>query len=61
MLNHPSVRRNIEILAARGDMVIEPATGDLASGLTGKGRMAEPEDIVKEIITFLSKKKAINL
>ncbi len=58
MLNHPSVRRNIEILAARGDMVIEPATGDLASGLTGKGRMAEPEDIVKEIITFLSKKKS---
>ncbi len=61
MLNHPSVRRNIEILSERGNMIIEPATGYLASGLTGKGRMAEPENIVKEIITFLSKKKTINL
>jgi phosphopantothenoylcysteine decarboxylase/phosphopantothenate--cysteine ligase len=58
MLEHPSVRRNIELLEKRGNTIIEPATGDLASGLSGKGRMAEPEDIVREIITFLSKKKS---
>ena len=38
-----------------------PPTGELASGLTGKGRMAEPEEIVKEIKTFFSKKKIISL
>ena len=57
MLNHPATTINIETLKAFGNIILEPPSGELASGLTGKGRMAEPEDIVKEILNFLSKKK----
>jgi phosphopantothenoylcysteine decarboxylase/phosphopantothenate--cysteine ligase len=57
MLNHPATKINIETLKAFGNLILEPASGELASGLTGKGRMVEPEDIVKEIIKLLSKKK----
>lgn len=57
MLRHPSTTVNIETLRAFGNIILEPAEGELASGLSGKGRMAEPEDIVKEISEFLSKKK----
>jgi phosphopantothenoylcysteine decarboxylase / phosphopantothenate---cysteine ligase len=57
MLKHPSTVINIETLRAFGNIVLEPAEGELASGLSGKGRMAEPEDIVKEILDFFSKKK----
>jgi phosphopantothenoylcysteine decarboxylase / phosphopantothenate---cysteine ligase len=57
MLNHPATKINIETLKAFGNIIIEPASGELASGLTGKGRMAEPEVIVKEILNLLSKKK----
>ena len=61
MLKHPAAVINIETIKAFGNIVLEPATGELASGLTGKGRMAEPEEIVKELISFLSKKKVISL
>jgi phosphopantothenoylcysteine decarboxylase/phosphopantothenate--cysteine ligase len=61
MLKHPATVINIETLKAFGNTILEPATGELASGLTGKGRMAEPEEIVKEIISFFSKKKIISL
>jgi phosphopantothenoylcysteine decarboxylase / phosphopantothenate---cysteine ligase len=57
MLKHPATVINIETLRAFGNTILEPATGELASGLTGKGRMAEPEDIMKEILSFFSKKK----
>lgn len=57
MLNHPATIKNIEALRSYGNFILEPASGDLASGLTGKGRMAEPEYIVKEILNFFSKKK----
>jgi phosphopantothenoylcysteine decarboxylase/phosphopantothenate--cysteine ligase len=57
MLNHPATIINIETLKAFGNTILEPTSGELASGLTGKGRMAEPEDMVKEIINFLTKKK----
>src|SRR5512133_963788 len=57
MLKHPATTINIETLKAFGNIILEPATGELASGLSGKGRMAEPEDIVKELDSFLSKKK----
>lgn len=46
MMAHPSTRRNIESLRAYGNHIIEPADGYLASGLSGKGRMEEPEAIV---------------
>jgi phosphopantothenoylcysteine decarboxylase / phosphopantothenate---cysteine ligase len=58
MLNHPATRKNIETLRSYGNTIIEPESGELASGLTGKGRMAEPEEIVKEIKDFFSKKKS---
>jgi phosphopantothenoylcysteine decarboxylase/phosphopantothenate--cysteine ligase len=60
MLNHPATIINIETLKAFGNVILEPSTGELASGLTGKGRMAEPEDIVKEIADFFTKKKIHN-
>jgi phosphopantothenoylcysteine decarboxylase/phosphopantothenate--cysteine ligase len=58
MLNHPATIINIETLRAFGNTILEPSSGELASGLTGKGRMAEPEDIVGEIKTFFAKKKS---
>ncbi|MDF1560722.1 MAG: bifunctional phosphopantothenoylcysteine decarboxylase/phosphopantothenate--cysteine ligase CoaBC [Bacteroidales bacterium] len=61
MLNHPATGRNIETLRSFGHHVIGPDTGELASGLDGKGRMSEPEIIVREIETFLSKKKITEL
>jgi phosphopantothenoylcysteine decarboxylase / phosphopantothenate---cysteine ligase len=60
MLKHPATVINIETLKAFGNIILEPATGELASGLSGKGRMAEPEAIVKEINNFFTKKKIIN-
>jgi phosphopantothenoylcysteine decarboxylase/phosphopantothenate--cysteine ligase len=58
MLAHPSTIINIETLRAFGNTILEPSSGELASGLTGKGRMAEPEEIVKEINGFFTKKKS---
>jgi phosphopantothenoylcysteine decarboxylase/phosphopantothenate--cysteine ligase len=51
MYRHPSTRRNLEVLKSYGNQVIEPGTGELASGLEGPGRMEEPE----EIIAFIRK------
>ena len=59
MLAHPATVRNTATLISFGNHIIEPDTGELASGLEGKGRMAEPEVIVKEIKEFLSKKKTV--
>jgi phosphopantothenoylcysteine decarboxylase / phosphopantothenate---cysteine ligase len=57
MLGHPATVINLETLKAFGNIILEPASGELASGLSGKGRMAEPEAIVKEVEKLLSKKK----
>ncbi len=57
MLNHPATNKNIETLKAFGNYILEQATGELASGLTGKGRMAEPEEIAEQINIFFTKKK----
>jgi len=61
MLNHPATIINLETIKAFGNFILEPTSGELASGLTGKGRMSEPEEIVKEIINFFQKKKVISL
>ena len=45
MWNHPATQANLETLRQRGVRVIEPGTGDLACGMVGAGRMAEPEAI----------------
>lgn len=52
MFAHPSTRRNLEILRSYGNHIIEPESGELASHLVGKGRMEEPENIVKELNRF---------
>lgn len=57
MLEHPSTVKNIETLRSFGNHILDPASGELASGLSGKGRMVEPEEIVKEIERFFQKKK----
>lgn len=53
MYAHPATQENLRTLAARGIAVIEPAEGELASGLTGKGRMEEPEAIVRAVDMLL--------
>ncbi len=52
MFAHPSTQRNIDILKEYGNNIIEPASGELASHLCGKGRMEEPENIVAHIKDF---------
>lgn len=47
MMAHPSTKANIDKLISYGNHIIEPAAGELASHLIGKGRMEEPENIVK--------------
>jgi phosphopantothenoylcysteine decarboxylase / phosphopantothenate---cysteine ligase len=47
MLEHDAVRRNLSLLTARGVKFVEPGAGYLACGWIGKGRLAEPEDIVE--------------
>lgn len=49
MLEHPAVVANLEALRARGVRVVEPGTGYLACGWTGRGRLAETADIVAEV------------
>ncbi len=49
MMRHPSTVRNLELLRCYGNHIIEPAEGELASHLIGKGRMEEPENIVKAL------------
>ncbi len=54
MFRHPATADNIDILISRGNIIVEPSIGELASGLSGKGRMEEPENILKKVISFFS-------
>ncbi len=54
MYKHPSTQKNIETLRSLGNYIIEPGSGFLASGLEGKGRMEEPENIIKALDKFFS-------
>ena len=49
MWEHAATRENVETLKRRGNVVIEPGSGYLACGMTGPGRMAEPEEIAAAI------------
>jgi phosphopantothenoylcysteine decarboxylase / phosphopantothenate---cysteine ligase len=53
MFDHPAVARNLETLIARGVHVVDPGSGYLACGWIGKGRLAEPEDVVAAAEQFL--------
>lgn len=57
MYAHNSTQRNIKTLIENGCKIVEPKSGFLASGLEGKGRMEEPEQILEEAITFLATSK----
>ncbi len=57
MFAHSSMQENLKKLQSFGVRVIEPASGELASGLSGKGRMEEPESIIQIIEEFFSEKK----
>jgi phosphopantothenoylcysteine decarboxylase/phosphopantothenate--cysteine ligase len=56
MFAHPAMLRNLETLASFGNRIIEPSYGELASGLEGKGRMEEPENIVRYLDDFFTAK-----
>ncbi|MCG9880608.1 MAG: bifunctional phosphopantothenoylcysteine decarboxylase/phosphopantothenate--cysteine ligase CoaBC [Bacteroidia bacterium] len=47
MFAHPSTQKNLELIQSYGNIVIKPNHGELASGLVGEGRMAEPEEIIE--------------
>jgi phosphopantothenoylcysteine decarboxylase / phosphopantothenate---cysteine ligase len=57
MLIHPATKNNFDKLKNYGNHFIEPGYGDLASGLVGNGRMAEPEEIIHTLQHFFSTKK----
>lgn len=60
MFAHPATTRNLEILRSYGNIIIEPAAGELASHLIGKGRMEEPEKILSAVEGFFNKKETLS-
>jgi len=52
MFAHPATQKNLDILRSYGNHIIEPGTGELASHLVGKGRMEEPENIIRVLDEF---------
>ena len=57
MWNHPATQTNLEILRQRGVRIIEPGTGDLACGMVGAGRMAEPDEIAAAVFSLLDRRR----
>ncbi len=60
MYQHPSVLANIQKLIGFGNHLIEAEHGELASGLIGQGRMAEPENLVAYLSDFFASKSALS-
>jgi len=56
MFAHPAMQRNLETLKSIGNLIVEPSFGELASGLEGKGRMEEPENIVRYLDDYFTEK-----
>lgn len=59
MWAHPSTQRNIATLRNDGVEIIAPASGELASHLVGKGRMEEPEEILRRVENSFSRKESL--
>ncbi len=59
MYQHPSTQANINSLKSYGNTIINAAHGELASGLVGEGRMAEPEEIVEYVRNFFFQKQTL--
>ena len=60
MWHHPNTRRNLEVLQQNGNLALEVAHGELASGLIGDGRMAEPEEIVVSVEQYFRNAGQLN-
>ncbi len=60
MMAHPSTTANIGLLRSYGNIIIEPESGELASGLVGKGRMEEPEKIAAVLEDFFASRKDLS-
>ncbi len=60
MWHHGTTKKNLEILSGFGNHIIPVENGELASGLTGEGRMAEPEGIVNWLNDFFFKEKELS-
>ncbi len=58
MYAHPAVQANLEVLRKRGVRVLEPGTGPLACGYTGKGRLPEPDELFAMINDFFCEQKS---
>lgn len=56
MWEHPATQANLQVLRERGVRVVEPGTGDLACGMVGPGRMAEPEAIAEAVLNVLGRR-----
>ena len=59
MWHHPSTKKNIEILKQNGNEFLPVNKGELASGLHGEGRMAEPEEMITYLEGFFAKEKKL--
>jgi phosphopantothenoylcysteine decarboxylase/phosphopantothenate--cysteine ligase len=60
MFAHPAVKRNLDVLGARGVLFVEPGEGYLACGWIGKGRLAEPADVVEAAMRVLTPAGPLN-
>ena len=60
MFAHPATQHNLDILRSYGNHIIEPASGELASHLVGKGRMEDPDRIVEELEAFFERQQQLN-
>ena len=59
MWSHPSTQRNVAMLQSYGVEIIQPGSGELASHLVGKGRMAEPEEIFRNVELHFSRRESL--
>ena len=60
MYRHPVTQHNLETLRSIGNIIIEPASGELASQLVGKGRMQEPDEIVAALEEYFTKQAQLS-
>ncbi len=59
MFAHPTTQQNLDRLRSFGNRIIEPASGELASHLVGKGRMEEPDKIIEALEEFFSERQEL--
>ena len=60
MFQHGSTQENLKTLIERGNLIIQPESGELASGLIGEGRLTEPEHILEFLNKYFAEKASLN-